>query len=158
MHKLIFFNFSFKSDNRTLALLKPDVGLRVGEVIDMIINSDFNHYFSKNGNMFITSGPVVAMEILGDDAIGKWKQLLGPANSIVARTDAPNSIRARFGSDSIRNVAHGPDSFASAASVSFSNKHLIAHSVHDLVSVMICYEDFFYKSEYSLVQSSTSDK
>uniref|UniRef100_A0A8C5RXJ8 NME/NM23 family member 7 n=1 Tax=Laticauda laticaudata TaxID=8630 RepID=A0A8C5RXJ8_LATLA len=139
MHKLIFFNFSFKSDNRTLALLKPDVGLRVGEVIDMIINSGFTITKAKMVKLtrgeamdlhadhqakpyynelleFITSGPVVAMEILGDDAIGKWKQLLGPANSIVARTDAPNSIRARFGSDSIRNVAHGPDSFASAAS------------------------------------------
>lgn len=86
---------------------------------------------------FITSGPVVAMEILGDDAIGKWKQLLGPANSVVARTDAPNTIRGRFGSDSIRNVAHGPDSFATAASVSFSNIHLIAHSAHDLVYVTI---------------------
>lgn len=89
---------------------------------------------------FITSGPVVAMEILGDDAIGRWKQLLGPANSVVARTDAPNSIRARFGSDSIRNVAHGPDSFASAASVSFSNIHLISHSVQFLLA----YKNYFY--------------
>ncbi|KAL7983443.1 hypothetical protein Chor_000319 [Crotalus horridus] len=124
---------------RTLALLKPDVALRLGEVIDMIINSGFTITKAKMVKLtrgeamdlhadhqakpyynelleFITSGPVVAMEILGDDAIGRWKQLLGPANSVVARTDAPNSIRARFGSDNIRNVAHGPDSFASAAS------------------------------------------
>ncbi|XP_034267924.1 nucleoside diphosphate kinase 7 isoform X1 [Pantherophis guttatus] len=127
------------SKERTLALLKPDVALRLGEIIDMIIHSGFTITKAKMMKLtrgeamdlhadhqskpyynelleFITSGPVVAMEILGDDAIGRWKQLLGPANSVVARTDAPNTIRGRFGSDSIRNVAHGPDSFASAAS------------------------------------------
>ncbi|XP_074962025.1 nucleoside diphosphate kinase homolog 7 isoform X2 [Phalacrocorax aristotelis] len=64
---------------------------------------------------FITSGPIVAMEILGDDAVCKWKTLLGPANSAVAQTDAPDSIRANFGHDGLRNAAHGPDSVASAA-------------------------------------------
>ncbi|KAM6293783.1 nucleoside diphosphate kinase homolog 7 isoform 3-T3 [Porphyrio hochstetteri] len=64
---------------------------------------------------FITSGPIVAMEILGDDAVCKWKTLLGPANSAAAQTDAPDSIRANFGHDGIRNAAHGPDSVASAA-------------------------------------------
>lgn len=58
------------------------------------------------------------MEILRDDAICEWKRLLGPANSGLARTDAPGSIRALFGTDGIRNAAHGPDSFASAARVS----------------------------------------
>ena len=62
---------------------------------------------------------------MGDDAINKWKNLLGPANSSVARTDAPDSIRAKFGTDGIRNVAHGPDSFASAARVSFLKSYLI---------------------------------
>lgn len=69
------------------------------------------------------SGPVVALEILGDDAISKWKTFLGPANSAVARTDAPGSIRACFGTDGIRNVAHGPDSFATAARVSFYTRN-----------------------------------
>ncbi|KAM3836323.1 nucleoside diphosphate kinase homolog 7 isoform 4-T6 [Vipera latastei] len=85
------------------------------EAMDLHANHQAKPYYNELLE-FITSDPVVAMEILGDDAIGRWKQLLGPANSVVARTDAPNSIRARFGSDSIRNVAHGPDSFASAAS------------------------------------------
>nr|KAF6413834.1 NME/NM23 family member 7 [Molossus molossus] len=64
---------------------------------------------------FITNGPVIAMEILRDDAICEWKRLLGPANSGVARADAPGSIRALFGTDGLRNAAHGPDSFACAA-------------------------------------------
>lgn len=66
---------------------------------------------------FITSGPVIAMEILRDDAICEWKRILGHANSLVARADAPGSLRALFGTDGIRNAAHGPDSFACAARV-----------------------------------------
>lgn len=63
----------------------------------------------------ITTGPVIAMEILRDDAVCEWKRLLGPANSGAAQTDAPGSVRALFGTDGIRNAAHGPDSVASAA-------------------------------------------
>lgn len=84
------------------------------------MNSDCCIFFAFSELLeFIISGPLVAMEILGDDAISRWKHLLGPANSIVAKSDAPESIRAHFGSDSIRNVAHGPDSFATAARVSW---------------------------------------
>lgn len=66
---------------------------------------------------FITSGPIIALEILRDDAICEWKRLLGPANSGMARTETPGSIRALFGTDGLRNAAHGPDSFACAARV-----------------------------------------
>lgn len=55
------------------------------------------------------------MEILRDDAICEWKRLLGPANSGLAHSDAPESIRALFGTDGIKNAAHGPDSFFACA-------------------------------------------
>ncbi|XP_019382328.1 PREDICTED: nucleoside diphosphate kinase 7 isoform X1 [Gavialis gangeticus] len=123
---------------RTLALIKPDAAPRVGELIDIIINAGFtitkakmmvlsrkeamdfyvdhqSRPFYNELLQFITSGSIVAMEILGDDAVSKWKMLLGPANSGVAQTEAPDSIRATFGIDGIRNAAHGPDSIASAA-------------------------------------------
>ncbi|KAM7178118.1 nucleoside diphosphate kinase homolog 7 isoform 2-T2 [Macrochelys suwanniensis] len=123
---------------RTLALVKPDAVPKIGELIDIIINAGFtitkakmmvlsrkeamdlhvDHQSKPFYNellLFIASGPTVAMEILGDDAVSEWKKLLGPANSGVARSDALGSIRAMFGTDGIRNAAHGPDSFASAA-------------------------------------------
>lgn len=123
---------------KTLALIKPDAVSKVGEIIEIINKSGFtitklrmimlsrkeatdfhvDHLSKPFYNeliQFITSGPVVAMEILRENAICEWKRILGPANSGVARTDAPESIRALFGTDSIRNAAHGPDSFASAA-------------------------------------------
>ena len=46
---------------------------------------------------FVTSGPVVAMELKGANAIDKWRTLLGPTDSATARNEAPLSIRAKFG-------------------------------------------------------------
>ncbi|GAB5583384.1 nucleoside diphosphate kinase 7 isoform X1 [Prionailurus iriomotensis] len=110
---------------KTLALIKPDAISKAGEIIEMINKAGFtitklkmmtlSRPFLNELIQFITSGPIIAMEILRDDAICEWKRLLGPANSGLARTDAPGSLRALFGTDGIRNAAHGPDSFASAA-------------------------------------------
>lgn len=123
---------------KTLALIKPDAVSKAGEIIEIINKAGFtitklkmmilsrkeaadfhiDHQAKPFYNElveFITSGPVIAMEILRDDAISEWKRLLGPANSVVACADAPGSIRALFGIDCIRNAAHGPDSFACAA-------------------------------------------
>lgn len=46
---------------------------------------------------FMESGPVVAMELKGANAITKWRTLLGPTDSATARIQAPLSIRAKFG-------------------------------------------------------------
>lgn len=123
---------------KTLALIKPDAVSKAGEIIEMINKSGFtitklrmmtlsrkeaadfhvDHHSKPFYNeliQFITSGPVIAMEILRDDAICEWKRLLGPANSGIARSEAPGSVRALFGTDGIRNAAHGSDTFESAA-------------------------------------------
>ena len=46
---------------------------------------------------FVTSGPVVALELKGSNAIQKFRTLLGPTDSATARNQAPMSIRAKFG-------------------------------------------------------------
>ena len=66
---------------------------------------------------FMSSGPVVAMELMGDEAIGAWRRLLGPTDSATARQEAQGSVRARFGTDGTQNAGHGSDSVASAARV-----------------------------------------
>ncbi|CAI9615618.1 unnamed protein product [Staurois parvus] len=71
----------------------------------------------------MTSGPIVAMEVIGDEAVASWRKLLGPTNSSVARSDSPESIRAKFGTDGTKNAAHGSDSIASAARVSMHLSH-----------------------------------
>ena len=69
--------------------------------------------FYDNLVSFMTSGPVLGLELIGQDAIAQWRALLGPTN--VAKQEAPSSIRGRFGSDNTRNACHGSDSPASAA-------------------------------------------
>ncbi|NWR30464.1 NDK7 kinase, partial [Tachuris rubrigastra] len=123
---------------RTLALIKPDAMHKIGELIDIIINAGLtitkakmmllsrkeaaDFYVDHRAKpfyhellQFITSGPVLAMEILGDDAVSKWKAIVGPANPAATETDTLDSIRENFGHSGLRNAAHGPDSVASAA-------------------------------------------
>lgn len=104
--------YVLKYSNRTVSLSWRETP----RLTEMWSKSVF-YLFPSELIQFITSGPIIAMEILRDDAICEWKRLLGTANSGVARSDAPGSIRALFGTDGIRNAAHGPDSFACAARV-----------------------------------------
>ena len=49
----------------------------------------------------MSSGPVIALELIGEEAIGKWRALIGPTDSATARSEAPTSLRARFGTGKI---------------------------------------------------------
>ncbi|TNM87614.1 hypothetical protein fugu_005835 [Takifugu bimaculatus] len=123
---------------RTLALIKPDAVTKIGEVLEKIYASnlivtkakmtkltwsqaaDFyaehqSKPFFNNSVHFLSSGPVVAMELMGDEAVSAWKKFLGPAESSGAQREAPQSARAQFGTDGIRNFGHGSDSLAAAA-------------------------------------------
>ena len=62
----------------------------------------------------MSSDFVVGMELVGDDSIKKWRRLLGPTNCQIARVEAPNSIRALFCTEGVRNACHGSDSPQSA--------------------------------------------
>ena len=64
---------------------------------------------------FMTSGPVVKLILEKEGAILGWRALLGPTNSLTAKTEAPKSIRALYGIDGTQNAAHGSDSTESSA-------------------------------------------
>lgn len=61
---------------------------------------------------FITSGPVVAMEWSGENAIGVCRQIMGATNP---REAAPGTIRGDFGLEVTENIVHGSDGPESAA-------------------------------------------
>ena len=63
---------------------------------------------------FMSSGPVIKLELRGPDAVRKWRELIGPTNSEKAREEAPASVRALFGTDQQANAAHGSDAAESA--------------------------------------------
>ena len=121
---------------RTLVLVKPDGVSRglVGEVISRIERKGLTlaalelrnversvaeqHYaehaskpFFNSLLEFITSGPVAAMVVEGDNAIAAFRQLAGATNPVQAAT---GSIRGDYAVEVQYNIVHGSDSPESA--------------------------------------------
>jgi nucleoside-diphosphate kinase len=46
---------------------------------------------------FMTSDYSVGMELVANNAITKWRTFIGPTNSLKAKQEAPNSLRALYG-------------------------------------------------------------
>lgn len=125
------------AQERTFAIIKPDaVAAGVsGQIIQAIEDSGlkiiglkrmclttticqgFYHEHTSKGfyaelEAFMTEGPVVLMCLSGDDAIKRWRDLMGPTNPSNA---SEGSLRKRFGTSIGRNATHGSDSPTSAA-------------------------------------------
>ncbi|UCH84805.1 MAG: nucleoside-diphosphate kinase [Candidatus Latescibacterota bacterium] len=121
---------------KTLLMVKPDIvenGL-FGEIIALVLRSRFKitnlrmvhldvgtverFYEVHRGQEFypslveyVSSGPVVAMEITGDNVIAAIRTLVGETDPGVAR---PGTIRHMFGISIQRNAVHASDSPESA--------------------------------------------
>jgi len=63
---------------------------------------------------YMCSGPIVALHLRREYAIGAWRHLIGPTNFEKARSERPDSLRAKFAMDGTRNACHGSDSESSA--------------------------------------------
>lgn len=123
--------------SRTFALIKPDAYSHLGSIIAIILDSGFkinrmkmlrltstqaqtlySEYQSQPNFSeliaYITSDVVTGLELIGENAVSMWKDLMGPANSMTARVEKPNSLRARYGTDTSRNAVDGSDSQAKA--------------------------------------------
>ena len=61
---------------------------------------------------FMTSGPVVLMTLRGENAIARWRDLMGPTDATQA---GPDTVRGRFGTNIERNASHGSDATDTAA-------------------------------------------
>ncbi|MDQ3850623.1 MAG: nucleoside-diphosphate kinase [Actinomycetota bacterium] len=122
--------------DRTLILVKPDAfarnltgeiiarferkGLRIADLRRMTLDEETAklHYADHEGKpffddlvAFITSGPLVAMILEGNDAVKAARQIIGATHSLDA---APGSIRGDFALELRRNLVHGSDSDESA--------------------------------------------
>ncbi len=122
---------------RTLSIVKPD-GVRkalVGEVIRRFESEGLRVValkrvvlqkkeaeafyavhkekgFFQSLTDFMSSGPIVAMVLEGENAIGKTRQIMGATNPKEA---APGTIRADFAEEVEQNIVHGSDSPGNAA-------------------------------------------
>ena len=62
---------------------------------------------------FMTSGPVFTGVLEGEDAIKRWRDLMGPTDSKKA---PPGTVRGEFGTDVEQNASHGSDAPETARS------------------------------------------
>jgi nucleoside-diphosphate kinase len=67
--------------------------------------------FYKELLNYMTSGPIVLLVLEGDDAITKYRAIMGATNPVDAE---PGTIRKDFGVNHQRNSVHGSDSSATA--------------------------------------------
>lgn len=123
--------------SRTLALIKPDAFAagHAGAILAQIQESGltivavktlqlrpaqaeaFYHVhaerpFFRSLVTFVTEGPILALVLEGENAIARWRDLMGPTDATKA---PPDTIRGRFGTSIERNATHGSDAEATAA-------------------------------------------
>ena len=121
---------------KTLVLLKPDavqrglsgeiiarlertglkiVGMKLMQVSEELANRHYGEHVGKpffDGLVgFITSGPIVAMALEGNNAVSIVRKTMGATNPAES---PPGTIRGDFGVDIGRNLVHGSDSPESA--------------------------------------------
>ena len=124
------------AEERTLVLCKPDavqrglagaviarferkglklVGLKMLRVDEYLASRHYAEHLEKGFYSalrdFITSSPVVAMAIDGENAVEVVRTLIGATNPQAAD---PGTIRGDLGLDLTMNLVHGSDSLASA--------------------------------------------
>ena len=117
---------------RTLILVKPDAfarnltgeiisrfevkGLRLAAMKLMTMTRELaeQHYAEHEGKpffeelvSFITSGPLVAMVLEGEEAVKAARQVIGATNPLEA---SPGSIRGDYAISVGQNMVHGSDS------------------------------------------------
>lgn len=121
---------------RTLVLLKPDAvrrglvgrivarfeakGLQIlaleqrqidGELADQHYAEHVDRDFYPTLRQFITSGPLVALVLAGDEAIAVVRQMMGATDG---REAQPGTIRGDWSLSNQQNLVHGSDSPAAA--------------------------------------------
>ena len=120
-------------NNCSCLVIKPHAILDAGKIIDIILKSGFEisclemFYLDKTSaeEFFdvykgvlpeyasiiehVTTGPVIALEIRQENVVNSLRELVGPHDPEIARQLRPNTIRAMFGLDRVKNAVHCTD-------------------------------------------------
>jgi len=116
---------------KTLAIIKPDAVKKnfIGKIIQRIEDEGFKIAAMKMVNLtkddakgfyivhkdrpfyndltnFMSSGPAIVMILEGDDAIARWRQVMGATDPAQAK---PGTLRRELGFSVERNATHGSD-------------------------------------------------
>lgn len=121
---------------KTLLMIKPDAVAegKVGDILALVEKNRFRirrltmtqfsreraerfyaahreRPFFKDLVAYITSGPVVAVEVEADEAVSRVREFIGATNPAEAR---PGSVRYMYGKSLQNNAVHGSDAPESA--------------------------------------------
>ncbi|ELT87722.1 hypothetical protein CAPTEDRAFT_96991 [Capitella teleta] len=130
-------NFFFPMQ-QTVAVIKPEAYESKDAIIDRIKEAGFHvaarketeltadiaeqFYKGVEGKEFygdlvkhMTSGQTLFMVLSREDAVDGWRSLIGPTDPEKAKEEAPESLRAQFGKDTLANAVHGSSSAEQAA-------------------------------------------
>jgi len=109
------------------------VGMKMLSVNDVLADEHYQEHVEKpffsELVSFITSSPIVAMAIEGENAVEVVRALMGVTNPQDA---APGTIRGDYGLDLTKNLVHGSDSLASAKrelKLFFSREELVSYTL-----------------------------
>jgi len=122
---------------RTLAIVKPDAVERgvAGKIVSRIEDEGFRILalrlvrlsraaaegfyavhrgkpFFNDLTAFMSSGPAIVLALEADDAIARWRAIMGATNPAQA---APGTLRKEFATNIERNACHGSDAPDTAA-------------------------------------------
>lgn len=57
----------------------------------------------------MTNGPSLVLEVRQENAVASFRQLCGPMDPEIAKNLRPNTLRAKFGCDRVKNGIHCTD-------------------------------------------------
>ncbi|KAM6979371.1 thioredoxin domain-containing protein 6-like isoform 1-T1 [Tautogolabrus adspersus] len=126
-------NFFFPKQ-QTLAMIKPDAmeehkekileeiygnSFSVTQLKETVLSRETAEEFYKEHREkpffsqlveYMCSGPCLTLVLTKENAVEDFRAMMGPADPDQAKATSPNSLRARFASDILRNSVHGSSS------------------------------------------------
>ncbi|XP_033727956.1 thioredoxin domain-containing protein 3 homolog isoform X32 [Pecten maximus] len=115
---------------QTMAVIKPDALGTKDEIIEKVHEAGFKiaarkettlsmeiakEFYSDHKDKdyyndlveHMASGPTMFMVLSREDAVDGWRSLIGPTDPEKAKEDSPESLRALYGGDILKNAVHG---------------------------------------------------
>jgi nucleoside-diphosphate kinase len=122
-------------NNCSLCIIKPHIVMNnnLGKAIDSILDAGFEisaaemfHLSRPQVEEFydvykgvlpeylpliehMSNGPCVLLEVRQEDAVAKFRELVGPYDPEIAKHLKPDTLRAKFGVDRVKNAFHCTD-------------------------------------------------
>ncbi|XP_021351878.1 thioredoxin domain-containing protein 3 homolog isoform X4 [Mizuhopecten yessoensis] len=115
---------------QTIAVIKPDALGTKDEIIEKVHDAGFKiaarkettlsreiaeEFYSDHKDKdyyndlveHMSSGPTMFMVLSREDAVDGWRSLIGPTDPEKAKEESPDSLRALYGGDILKNAVHG---------------------------------------------------